>query len=232
MKALSLKKTFRHATLVILLSFIYASPAPSSTAYAQDQAHDLGSLTSEQKKGLKQAGPLGDHALGNPRAPIKVVEYASLTCFHCAIFAEKTFPIIKRDYIKTGKVYYIYRDFPLDTLSLTAAMYAQCMTPDAFFPYINHLFQVQPQWVMPQKVDESFAQLRAITTQAGLSEKEITRCEANTKVRAHLEFVYTNAKDHLNVKGTPFFFINGQPFMAGDVLEQLQKLDHAPAAQS
>lgn len=86
---------------------------------------------------LLQAGPLGDKVLGRDDAPVTIIEYASLTCGHCANFHNKTFPALKEKYIDTGKVRLIFREFPLDPLSTAASMMARCSSEQRYFPLVS-----------------------------------------------------------------------------------------------
>ena len=90
---------------------------------------------------LMQPGPLGDMALGDEKAPVTIIEYASMTCPHCAAFHATTYPELKKRYIDTGKVRFIFREFPLDQLALAAFVLARCAGPDKYFPMIETLFQ-------------------------------------------------------------------------------------------
>src|SRR5262249_50372806 len=86
---------------------------------------------------LMQPGPLGDMALGDANAPVTIIEYASMTCPHCAHFHETTYPELKKKYIDTGKVRFIFREFPLDSLALAGSMLARCAGKDKYFPMIE-----------------------------------------------------------------------------------------------
>src|SRR5437762_12817844 len=94
--------------------------------------------------------PLGDRALGKDDAPATIVEYASMTCPHCAHFHETTYPELKKRYIDTGKVRLIFREFPLDPLAAAASMLARCAGKDKFFPLIEAFFAQQKDWVVQQ----------------------------------------------------------------------------------
>ena len=121
-----------------------------------------------------QAGPLGDMALGDEKAPVTIIEYASMTCPHCAAFHANTYPELKKRYIDTGKVRFIFREFPLDQLALAAFMLARCAGPDKYFPMIDTLFQQQKEWV----VQKPLGPLLAIAKQAGMSEQAFNECLA------------------------------------------------------
>src|SRR5947209_14674871 len=92
--------------------------------------------------------PLGEMALGDPQAPITVIEYASMTCPHCAHFHLTTFPELKKRYIDTGKVRFVFREFPLDPVATGAFMLARCAGNDRYFALLDLLFHEQRQWAV------------------------------------------------------------------------------------
>ena len=155
---------------------------------------------------LMQAGPLGDMAQGDEKAPVTIIEYASMTCPHCAAFHATTYPELKKRYIDTGKVRFIFREFPLDQLALAGFLLARCAGPDKYFPMIDTLFQLQKEWV----TQKPLAPLLAIAKQAGMSEPAFNECLQNQKLIDGLEDVRQRAMK-LKVESTPSFFINGKP---------------------
>ena len=122
--------------------------------------------------------PLGDRVLGKDDAPVTIVEYASMTCPHCAHFHETTYPELKKRYIDTGKVRFIFREFPLDPLAAGASMLARCADKDKFYPLIETLFQQQTKWA----VEKPIPQLMAIAKQAGMSEQTFNACLSDQKM--------------------------------------------------
>ena len=155
---------------------------------------------------INQAGPLGDMAQGDEKAPVTIIEYASMTCPHCADFHAQTYPELKKRYIDTGKVRFIFREFPLDQLALAGFLLARCVGPDKYFPMIDTLFQLQKEWV----VQKPLGPLLAIAKQAGMSEQQFNDCLQDKKLIDGLEDVRQRAMK-LNVQSTPSFFINGKP---------------------
>src|SRR5271165_3786716 len=121
------------------LAFVFLAD-PTVPAFAQSKVLD---------SDLAPAGPLGDQVLGADNAPVTIVEYASMTCPHCAQFQAKTFPKLKERYIDTGKVRFIFREFPLDPLAAGAFMLARCADKDKYFAVIDLLFGTQRDWVVP-----------------------------------------------------------------------------------
>ena len=112
--------------------------------------------------GLPMEVKADDMVLGKPDAPVTVIEYASLTCPHCAAFHAQTFPKVKTELIDTGKVRFVYRDFPLDGAALAAAALAHCAPPDRYFPMIGHIFENQRQWAVEGAWRERLTQLAAV----------------------------------------------------------------------
>ncbi len=97
---------------------------------------------------LAKAGPDGDVVLGSDKAPVTIIEYASMTCPHCAHFSEHTFPELQKRYIDTGKVRFIFREFPLDALAAAGFMLARCAGKDKFMPVVETLFAKQREWMV------------------------------------------------------------------------------------
>jgi protein-disulfide isomerase len=171
---------------------------------------------------LMKAGPLGDEVMGSDKAPVTIIEYASLTYPHCAHFAEATFPEIKKKYIDTGKVRYILRDFPLDTVAAGASMLARCAPKNENFPMIALFFRAQDQWAVAKPLPH----LLSIAKQVGFAEKSAKACLSNQNVLNAIEWVRDRAYKKLKVNATPTFFINGKKYTGdmsiGDVQKAIQ----------
>ena len=151
---------------------------------------------------------LPDMVMGNDKAPVTVIEYASMTCPHCAHFQETTFPELKKRYIDTGKVRYIFREFPLDTLAAAAFMLARCAgeTTSKYFAMVDTLFRQQRNG----RCEKPMPPLLTIAKQAGFTEKTFDACLANQKLLDGIESVRQRAVDEFKVQSTPTFFINGE----------------------
>ena len=167
---------------------------------------------------LMEPGPLGDMALGDEKAPVTIIEYASMTCPHCAAFHATTYPELKKRYIDTGKVRFIFREFPLDQLALAAFVLARCAGPDKYFPMIETLFHMQKEWV----VQRPLGPLLAIAKQAGMSEQAFNECLQDQKLIDGIEDVRQRAMK-LNVQSTPSFFVNGKPLRGNYSIEEFEK---------
>ena len=163
--------------------------------------------------------PLGDESLGSANAPVTIIEYASMTCPHCAHFHETTFPELKKKYIDTGKVRFIFREFPLDQLAAAGAMLARCAGKDKYFPMIDTLFSQQREWVVQKPLEPMFN----IAKQAGFTQQSFDECLANQQMLNGIEESRTRAASKFNVNSTPTFFINGKIFRGALTPEELDK---------
>ncbi|GGC62714.1 DsbA family protein [Chelatococcus reniformis] len=157
---------------------------------------------------LNQAGPLGDVTLGNPDAKVNIIEYASLTCSHCAEFHEKTLPMLKSKYIDTGKVRFTLREFPLDPLATAGFMLARCQGNDKYYPISDLLFSKQQQWAFNDKPLDGLAQL---VKQAGYTQESFEACLKNQKIYDAV-VAERDRGAKLGVNSTPTLFINGKVY--------------------
>jgi len=176
---------------------------------------------------LMQPNPLGEMAIGTDSAPITVIEYASMTCPHCAHFSETTFPELKKRYIDTGKVRFIFREFPLDRLAFAGFLLARCVPSDKYFPMIETLFAQQRDWV----VQSPLQPMRAIAKQAGVSQEAFDACLEDRKLIEGIEKVRSQAADKFGVNSTPTFFVNGKRLAGALSIEEMEK-EFAPYLKS
>src|ERR1700722_1940565 len=160
-----------------------------------------------------QANPLeltpGDRLLGNPDAPVTIVEYPSLTCPHCAHFAVDVLPKLKAKWIDTGKAKLVLRDYPLDEPALRAAMIARCAPPDKFYAFVDTFLQDQQQWVLSKDYKAALARLALL---GGMSKTDFDACLANKSLDDQVLKSRLTATQQLGVDSTPTFFINGAKF--------------------
>ena len=160
-----------------------------------------------------------DHVLGKADAPITIVEYASLTCPHCAEFDRDTLPKIKEKWIDTGKAKLVFRDFPLDGLALRAAVVARCAPPDRYFGYIDILFHSQRNWATASDPIEALSRIARL---GGMSDQQFQSCINNEELQKAVAASRQNAEKEYGVESTPTFFVNGTklpgalPFAAFD----------------
>ena len=168
---------------------------------------------------LTKAGPDGDIVLGSEKAPVTVIEYASMTCPHCAHFSMTTFPELQKRYIDTGKVRFIFREFPFDALAAAGFMLARCAGKDKFMPIVETLFAKQPEWLVQKPVPP----LMNIAKQFGFTQKTFDECLANQKVLDGIQDVRDRAASKLGVNSTPTFFVNGKKLVGDQSIEALAK---------
>lgn len=204
------------AAVALGLAFIGASSLPPFNIAAQ-------AAETVPMAELLKPDALPDMILGDDKAPVTIVEYASLTCSHCATFHEKTYPELKKRYIDTGKVRFIFREFPLDSLAAAAFMLARCTGQDdknKYFALVDTLFKQQRQWA----VEKPIPPLLAISKQAGFTEKTFEACLANQKVLDGIESVRQRATTKFKVQSTPTFFINGTMYPGALSIDEMGKL--------
>jgi protein-disulfide isomerase len=175
-----------------------AAEAPAAEPVAMAAAADGDLMT---------PGPLGEMALGDPNAPNVVIEYASMTCPHCAAFHNEVYGAFKEKYIDTGKVYFIFREYPLDPLATSAIMLARCGPKDRYFPLVDLLFEQQRSWAF---VENPVAALRDLVKQAGISQEDFQACLTNQEVLDGVNWVKSRATSEFGVQSTPTFFFNGE----------------------
>ena len=148
-------------------------------------------------------------SFGSDQAPIKVIEFFSLTCTHCAAFSRETMPEVKAKLIATGKVQMIYRDFPLDRVALMAAMVARTLPPDRYEPFVSALFASQDRWAFNRQSDprEELAKMAGL---AGLSRPAFDAAIADKTLEQFVLAGQQKAEDEYHVDSTPTFVANGQ----------------------
>lgn len=169
---------------------------------------------------LMEAGPLEERTLGKPDAPVTIVEYASLTCSHCARFHSATFPQLKEKYIDTGKVYFVFRDFPINVVARAASMVARCAPEERYFAVIDLFFEHQQTWAFG---DDPFMALVKMSKQAGFTQASVEACLTNQELLDGVNWVEERAAKDFNVSGTPTLFVNGERVVGAVSIEELEK---------
>jgi protein-disulfide isomerase len=166
---------------------------------------------------------LPDQALGKPDAPVTIVEYASMTCPHCAHFHTTVYPELKKRYIDTGKVRFIFREFPLDRLAAAGSLLARCAGEgDKFFGVIELLFENQNKWAGPG-VRKPLPPLMDLMKQAGFTQQTFEKCLADTELLKKIEQEREDAAKKYKVDSTPTLFLNGTKVASGVSIEELGK---------
>ncbi|OLD92375.1 MAG: hypothetical protein AUG47_01125 [Alphaproteobacteria bacterium 13_1_20CM_3_64_12] len=170
-----------------------------------------------------------DRILGKAEAPITIIEYASLTCPHCAHFDVTVLPKLKEKWIDTGKAKLILRDYPLDEPALRAAMVARCAPADRFYPLIDTFFAQQEQWATSR---DYRAALEKLVKLGGMSDKEFKACISDKKLEDQVAQSRLVASQQLGVDATPTFFINGKKFDGAPTVEAFDQALSGAAPKS
>jgi protein-disulfide isomerase len=208
-----LKLTAGAAALAIAASWGLTQPALAQRKKASPSEVDPAELL--------KPGPLPELILGSADAPITVVEYASMTCGHCAAFHTKVFDALKEKYIDTGKVRFVMREFPLDNLAAAASMLARCAGEGKTFPLISALFAKQDEWAFVR--GDPKPELLKIAKQAGFTQESFEKCLTDQKLLDDISAVRARGADTFGVNATPTFFINGKKMNAGATLDEFDK---------
>ncbi len=201
---MSPNRTFqRIAAAVIIAALPFIAGPAAAESYPIDELH--------------APGKLPEKVLGSEDAEVTVVEYASLTCSHCGNFHVDTFGALKRDYIDTGKIRYIYRDFPLNPLAMGAAMLARCAPDDRFFDFLSLLYEQQRTWAYSDKPADA---LLTIAKQVGFTQESFEACLTNQELLDGLTSVRQRAEEKFGIRSTPTFFINGEVMRGARTIEE------------
>ncbi|MEF2546629.1 DsbA family protein [Aurantimonas sp. E1-2-R+4] len=168
------------------------------------------SLGSVDVDDLMAEGPLPDIVVGDPQAPVTIVEYASMTCGYCAAFHVNSYPQIKRDFIETGKAKLILREFPFDPRALAAAMLARCTGDDARrTAMVDVLMEQQAEWA---RAENASAALLKFAKLAGMSQDDFTACLNDKELQQKVVETQERGQNEFGVNATPTFFVNGDKY--------------------
>ena len=152
-----------------------------------------------------------DRTQGNPKAPLEIVEYAAPTCPHCAYFDTHIFPTLKKNYIDTGKVFYVFRVLPLSQVDVAVEAMARCLPADNYFPFIDLMYRNQPKWDPDgYEIPDVHAALVDMGRNVGMSATQVDTCIANESAQKRATDVGQEAQTKYGINGTPTFIINGE----------------------
>src|ERR1700746_1607851 len=203
---------------LVVLSMVSGNPAEAAAPRVQLADAQAGlSITKD------------DRILGNADAPITIIEYASLTCPHCAHFTNEVLPELKKKWIDTGKAKLVLRDYPLDEPALRGAMIARCAPPDRYYAYVDTFFGAQEKWATARDYRDALARLVKL---GGMSREEFDNCLKNTALENKIVEGRLIASKELDVNSTPTFFINGTKFTGAPTVEEFDKALSGLAAKS
>ncbi len=207
--------------LTVLLIGLFVIGTGPSVAYAQ---------TAASKAALPPMKEiLSDRVLGNSDAPVTIIEYASMTCPHCAQFHSGPYPILKKEYIETGKVKFIYRDFPLDRMAAAAAMMARCAPKERYFPVVGIIYGTQQNWAKMANPEAALSQIGLLS---GISPDTYQACVGNKDIFDGVMKIRTEGDQKYKVKSTPTIIINGKTFEGHATIEKLRKALDAELAKA
>ena len=183
----------------------------------------VGSAVAQSAMAAAVAKPvsLPDIAIGSPKASVTITEYASMSCSHCAAFGENVFPMLRSRYIDTGKVRFVFREFPLDIKAAAASVLARCIAKNDSEKYlgaIETLFKLQERLVTQTKETLIF-----VGKLNGMSEQEVASCASDAAQFEKLNADQKYAYETLKVDTTPTFFLNGERLKGSMSFEELEE---------
>ncbi|MGE0153919.1 MAG: DsbA family protein [Reyranellaceae bacterium] len=161
-----------------------------------------------------------DRVLGDPNAKVTIIEYASLTCPHCAGFHTAVLPELKKLYIDTGKAKLVYRDFPLDRAAAQASLLAECVPADRYFAMIDMLFQTQAQWSQARDPLDALSKAGRLV---GIDDVKFRACQDDKEALAAI-IAERQAAEQIGVGSTPTLFINGEKYAGTRPVADYQKI--------
>lgn len=194
-----------------------AAPAKPATPAAAKVPESQGDVDMAE---LLKPGALPDKQLGKDDAKVTIVEYASMTCPHCAHFAATTFPDLKKKYIDTGKARYILREFPFDPSAEAGFMLARC-AKDNYFPMVDVLFAQQANWVGVSNTKDALLQISKL---AGFTQESFEACLTDQKLLDDVRSVQKRGASEFKVDSTPTFFINGKTYKGAMSIEEMSAI--------
>ena len=155
-----------------------------------------------------------DFIIGNNNAPITIIEYASMSCNHCGNFHNNTLPDLKKEYIDTGKVKYVFRDFPYNYPALLGSMVMRCIPSEVRYDYMNALYKLQNMWVVRENA-KTRQELYKIMQTGGMTKEKFDTCLSNVDLENKILQEVIAAQSEFNIRSTPSFLINGD-LLEGD----------------
>ena len=198
-----------------------AAPAvPASTPATPAAAKVPESSGDVDMAELLKPGALPEKQLGKDDAKVTIVEYASMTCPHCAHFAATTFPELKTKYVDTGKARYILREFPFDPSAEAGFMLARC-SKDNYFPMVDVLFKQQANWVGVNNTKDALLQISKL---AGFTQESFEACLTDQKLLDDVRSVQKRGAEEFKVDSTPTFFINGKTYKGAMSIEEISAI--------
>ena len=199
----------RRSLLGASVSLVALGALTPGFAFGQDSSTDAietdGQVSVPEKAESDGPAYLQERVLGADDAPVTLIEYSSLTCPHCARFHTDTLPRLKREYIDTGKVKIIYRDFPFDGIGLRASMLARCVPEERYFDFLDVLFKNQQRW---SRARDPLAVLTTFGTLVGMNADDVQACLDNEELQNSILTRQLEGQERYNIRSTPTFIMN------------------------
>ena len=164
-----------------------------------------------------------DFFIGSPDAPITIIEYASMSCNHCANFHNDTLDDLKNEYIDTGKVRFVFRDFPFNYPALAGSMMMRCVPNDVRYDYMNALYKLQKSWVFRDH-SKTRTELYKIMQSGGMTQEDFDTCLSDTNLENDLLEGVMGAQSELNIRSTPSFVINGVLYSGNKNIKEFRQI--------
>ncbi len=164
-----------------------------------------------------------DFYIGDPNAPVTIIEYASMSCSHCADFHNNTLNEIKEEYVDTGKVKFAFRDFPFNYPALAGSMMMRCVPNNVRYDYMNALYKLQNKWVS-RDITKTKAELYKIMQSGGMQQEEFDSCLANVDLENDILDEVMQAQGEFNIRSTPSFIINGNLISGNKNIKEFRQI--------
>ena len=164
-----------------------------------------------------------DFYIGDPEAPITIIEYASMSCSHCADFHNDTLEELKIEFIDTGKVRFVFRDFPFNYPALAGSMMMRCIPVNFRYDYMNALYKLQKNWVFRDH-SKTKAELYKIMQSGGMKQDEFDACLSNVDLENELLEGVMNAQGEFNIRSTPSFIVNGVLYSGNKNIKEFRQI--------
>jgi len=169
----------------------------------------------------QEGAPLPDMILGDPNAPIEIIEYSSMTCPHCAAFHVNTLPELKAQYLDTGRAKLVFREFPLDRVALGVSVIARCMGEERFFDFIDVMFRTQEQW---SRSEDPIGEIKKIVRMGGQDPDMVDACLEDQALIDGILAIRLAGDEEYDISSTPTFIVNGENTAGNMSFEKFDEL--------
>ncbi len=195
-----------------------ATPASTSATMENPELAQIKPPAADAEYG-EVAVEADDYVIGEATAPVTIIEYASLTCPHCARFHGQVLPALKKELIDSGKVRLVYRDFPLDQFAMAGSVLARCAGRDRYFAFLDVLFRDQSRWARSQDPIQALSQIARL---GGMGKEKFQSCLNDKKLQESILKQRLDGNQKYQVNSTPTLIINGKKFSGGLTFDQIK----------